>query len=77
LVNSALENEGVKKLIEELDTQVQLIDEALLNSTSEELNDRMRDRLIDQKRHLKRIVSYFGSAPDELANLTKEIDKNL
>jgi hypothetical protein len=37
----------------------------------------MRDRLIYQKRHLKRIVSYFTSAPEELTNITKEIDKNL
>lgn len=77
LVSSALENEGVKKLIDELSNQITLIDESLLNTTSEELNDRMRDRLIDQKRHLKRIVSYFTSAPEELASLNKEIDKNL
>jgi hypothetical protein len=77
LVSSALENEGVKRLLEELNSQITLIDEKLLESTSEELNDRMRDRLIDQKRHLKRIVSYFTSAPEQLASLTNEIDKNL
>lgn len=77
LVNSALENEGVKKLIEELQTQIQSIDEILLNSTSDDVDDKMRDRLIDQKKILNRVTTYFTSAPEELEALEKEIDKNL
>lgn len=77
MVSSALENEGVKNLITELEAQIENINEELLNSTSEQLNDYTRDRRIDEKRIYTRIVSYFKSAPDELKNIEAKIDNEL
>ena len=75
LVQSALENEGVKRLIAELDTEVRKIEDQLMTSDSVTLPDRERDRAIDRKRIYERVIAYFDVS--RLGNLENEIDKNL
>lgn len=76
LSSSAAENEGVKRLIENLNDEIARIDDALLNADSEEISDRQRDRIIDQKKIYRRILSYFD-VEKEIEELEKQIDQNL
>ena len=77
LARSAAENEGVKRLIEDLAVEVEKIDEVLVSADSYEVADTQRDRLIDQKRIYNRILSYFTDAAVQLKRLEDEVDKNL
>lgn len=75
LIDGIAGNDAVKYLINELATQVQAIDAALLMYDSTKLSDSDRDRLIDRKQLFKRVISYFDveSAKKELE---KQIDAN-
>ena len=77
LASSAAENEGVKALLEQLRSQIAQINDVLMNADTDEISDYQRDRLIDQKKTLNRVIGYFEEAKTGLAQLEAELDKNL
>ena len=77
LLKSAAENEGVKVLIQQLHDQVAQINDVLLSADTDEISDYQRDRLIDQRKIISRILSYFTDTDKHLEALEAEFDKNL
>ena len=77
LLKSAADNEGVKLLIQQLHNQVAQINEVLLSADSDEISDYQRDRLLDQKKIINRILSYFTDIDKQLEALEAEFDKNI
>ena len=77
LAHNAAQNEGVKALLEQLRSQVEQINDVLVSADTDEIDDYHRDRLIDQKKTLNRVISYFTDAGPGLEQLETQIDRNL
>lgn len=75
LISSVAESEAVKRLVVELDREVEEIDKFLITANSKKLPEFDRDVLLATKAVYLRVMSYFDTS--RLKVLEKEIDNNL
>lgn len=77
LMSSLKDNDGIKFLVEHFSTAIKNINAALLVSDSEELPDRLRDRLVDRKKDLVQFLGLFDINGKEMKAIEEQVDYEL
>ncbi len=75
MVSSVAESEAVKKLVAELQREIDAIHHMLLTASVRDMPDVARELYLNKRDLYKRVISYFDVS--RLKQIEKDIDENL
>lgn len=77
LKDNLLEHDGVKMIVSHITQEVADINEVLISTSSKDLPDTDRDRLLDIKKFYSWFLTFFSEAKEDIKRIEKNVDNNL
>jgi hypothetical protein len=72
IADNLKQHEGIKMIIENLDKRIEEINTVLMNSYSEKISDKTRDRMLDEKKMYMDFLDLFPG-DDELKEVEEQV----